>query len=311
MNLQQLEYIIAVDTHRQFSLAAEKCFVTQATLSMMVKKLEEELDVVIFDRSKHPVTPTALGEHVIAQARKALVEVYQIKGVIREYEGSVSGDLHIGIIPTLAPYLLPKFIKSFTAFYPLVKLKVSELLTEDIIRKLRNGQIDGGLLATPLSEKGIREVPLFYERFMLYANTDERIMKKKYVLPADLDVDRLLLLEEGHCLRNQLLNFCELKKAHDMAAGFDYEAGSIETLMKMVDQHQGITIIPELVAMDLDKRKHNRIRQFKAPVPVREISLVYHRDYHKKKLLEVLQETILAQVPSHMQQKKGDILEID
>jgi len=311
MNLQQLEYIIALDTHRHFATAAEKCFVTQATLSMMVKKLEQELGVVIFDRSRQPVKPTAVGEIVITQARKALEEVKNINRLLQAHEGNVTGELHIGIIPTLAPYLLPKFLKQFTVEFPLVRIKISELFTDDIIRKLRTGQLDGGLLATPLHEKSIKEIPLFYESFMLYASTDEQVMKKKYILPADLDVNRLLLLEEGHCMRNQMLNFCELKRAHDALANFEYEAGSIDTLIKMVDQHQGITIIPELAAAEMDKRKRNRIRLFKPPAPVREISLVYHRDFHRKKLLEVFRESILKQIPAYMQKKHGDILDVE
>lgn len=311
MNLQQLEYITAVDTHRQFTTAAAKCFVTQATLSMMIRKLEEELNVTIFDRSKQPVRPTEIGEIIIAQARKVLAEAGNISRAIAEHQGSVAGDLHIGIIPTLAPYLLPRFIRRFIESYPLVRLRISELLTDTIIHSVRNGQLDGGLVATPLYEKGIRETPLFYERFLLYANTDEKVMRKKYVLPADLEANRLLLLQEGHCMRNQLLNFCELKKAQDGGSGFEYEAGSIETLVRMVDQHQGITIIPELAAMEIEKRKQNRLRQFKAPAPVREVSLVYHNDYHKRKLLQVLEQSITEALPPGMKRKKGEVLEID
>ena len=310
MNLQQLEYIIAVDTYRHFVTASKKCFVTQATLSMMIKKLEDDLKIKIFNRSKQPVKPTEIGAIVIAQARRIVAEVKNVNRLILEHEGKITGELHIGIIPTLAPYLLHRFVKKFTEKYPALKLKVSELVTDDIISKLRNGQLDVGLLATPLNEKGLKEVPLFYERFMLYACTDEKGMKKKYILPDDIDSNRLLLLEEGHCMRSQVVNFCELKKAHETNNNFEYEAGSIETLMKMVDQHQGITIIPELAMEELDKRKQERIRFFKSPAPVREISLVYHNDYHKKKLLEILQQSILEHIPGHMYKMKGDVIEI-
>lgn len=311
MNLQQLEYVVAVDTHRHFTTAAARCFVTQATLSMMIRKLEHELDVVIFDRSKQPVKPTEIGAIVIAQARRILAEASNIRTLIEEHRGTVAGDLHIGIIPTLAPYLLPRFIRRFTASYPQIRLKISEMLTDDIVRKLRIGQLDGGLLATPLNEKDIREIPLFYESFLLYANTNEQVMKKKYVLPADLDVRKLLLLEEGHCMRNQLLNFCELKRAHDSVAGFDYEAGSIETLVRMVDHHQGITIIPELAALEMEKRKQNRLRRFKGPAPVREISLVYQSEFQKRRLLELLQQSISEALPPELKRNRGEVLEIE
>ncbi len=311
MNLQQLDYIIAVDVHRHFSEAAKKCFVTQATLSMMIQKLEEELGVKIFDRTKKPVTPTDIGKKIIAQARRIAGEAARIKELIKEEKGVVSGELRIGIIPTLAPYLLPLFLKKFVTTYPAVKLFISEFTTATIIKKLKAGQLDAGILATPLKDPGIKEQPLFYEKYFLYVNDKEPGFNKQYVLPANIDISRLWLLEDGHCMRSQILNFCELKKQQDVFEQLHYEAGSIETLKNLVEKNFGITIIPELATHDLTGPQKKRVRYFKPPTPVRELSIVSHREYVKDKLIEVLKDTILSVIPEAMKQhKKMNILEI-
>lgn len=211
MNLQQLEYIIAIDKYRHFVKAAEACFVTQATLSMMIKKLEEELEVKIFDRSKQPVVPTDIGEKIILQAKITLQHAQKIKELINEEQDKISGELRIGIIPTLAPYLLPLFLPSYLKNYPLVKIQISELTTEEIVQRLERNEIDAGILATPLENKILIEKPLFYEQFVVYASKEEQFRNKKYLLAEDIDVNRLWLLEEGHCLRSQVINLCELK----------------------------------------------------------------------------------------------------
>lgn len=312
MNLQQLDYIIAVDTHRHFLRASEKCFVTQATLSMMIKKLEDELGVKIFDRSKQPVTPTEIGIKIIAQARRTVSEAARMKELIREEKGEVSGELKIGIIPTLAPYLLPMFLKEFTSAYPQVKLNISEHTTASIIYRLKAGQLDAGILATPLNDISINEQPLFYEKYFLYVNSKEKGFNKQYVLPADIDINRLWLLEEGHCMRSQILNLCELKKQNEVDEKLHYEAGSIETLKNIVEKDFGITIIPELATFNLNSSQKKRLRFFKPPTPVREISIVTHREYVKYKLIQVLKETILFVVPDEMKQgKKMNVLELN
>jgi len=312
MNLQQLEYIIAVDNNRHFLRAAEKCFVTQATLSMMIQKLEEELGVKIFDRSKQPVKPTDIGVKIIAQARRILSEGGRIKELIKEAKGEVSGELRIGIIPTLAPYLVPLFLKEFRNDYPQVKLIISEHTTTSIIRRLKSGQLDAGILATPLEDNSIKEQVLFYEKYFLYVNNKEKGFNKQYVLPADIDINRLWLLEEGHCMRSQILNLCELKKRHEVEEKLHYEAGSIETLKNLVEKNFGITIIPELATFDLTPSQKKRLRVFKSPVPVREISIATHREYVKDKLIEALMKTILAVIPERVRnEKKLNILSID
>ncbi|MFZ1423119.1 MAG: LysR substrate-binding domain-containing protein [Saprospiraceae bacterium] len=304
MNFQQLEYIIAVDTHRHFLRAAQNCFVTQATLSMMIQKLEEELGVKLFDRSKKPVKPTEVGIKIIAQARRILGEVAKVFELVQEEKGELIGDLKIGIIPTLAPYLLPLFLKDFIAAYPQVKLIINEHITTQIVQRLKDGQLDVGILASPLNDKSIREQVLFYETFYLFVNKQEKGFNKHYVLPEDIDINRLWLLDEGHCMRNQILNFCELKKQHEIEENLHYEAGSIETLKNLVDNNFGMTIIPELAALNLSKLQKKRLRFFKTPMPVREISMITHRQYVKHKLVAVLRESILKAIPMEINKEK-------
>jgi len=312
MNLQQLEYIVAVDTWRHFSAAAEKCNITQPTLSMMIQKLELELGVQLFDRSKHPVVTTDVGKDIILQARKILDEAGRIHEIAHNYKGEVKGELRIGIIPTLSPYLLPLFLNNFLKRYPHVRVKIMELTTQQIIDKLTSQLLDAGILATPLNLSSISEDPLFYEEFVVYTSAQESGLKKKYLLAEDIDVNRLWLLEEGHCLRSQVINLCELKKKETEAHNLDYEAGSIETLKKIVDISKGITILPELAVQELPKAQLSQIHYFKPPVPVREISLVTYHHFIKTRLIEALKEEILKIIPEKMRYaRKKQITEIE
>lgn len=304
MTLVQLEYIIAVNTWRHFSTAAEHCFVTQPTLSMQIQKLEEELDVKIFDRSKQPVVPTETGAEIIEQARNILAQKNQLLETVQNKKGILTGELRIGIIPTLAPYLLPLFIQPFTKKYPQVKLIINEMMTELIISRLREGKIDAGILVTPLQETGIKEFVLFYEEMMAYVSKKNAVYEKTYVLPQDIDPHKLWLLEEGHCFRSQIVNLCELRKISKEGAHFDYEAGSIETLRRMVELNDGITIIPELATLDMPSKQMQLIRHFKNPVPMREVSLVVHRNFVKKRLIDVLRQEILLTVPEKIKKNK-------
>ncbi len=302
MNLQQLEYIIAVDNHRHFAKAAEKNFVTQPTLSMMIQKLEEELGIKIFDRSKQPVIPTSEGEEIIKRAKTIIAHVNFLKEYIRERKDEITGEFRLGIIPTLAPYLLPLFLNTFHKKHPALKIIVKEMITDEIIVKLKKGELDIGILATPIKEKGLEEYPMFYEEFMAYASKEEMLSKKKYLLPKEIDIHHLWLLEEGHCLRNQIFNLCELKKMDSKM--LNYEAGSIETLINLVDHNHGITIIPKLAQMNLNPLQQKNIREFAPPKPVREISLVVIDSFPRKKLLEYLKEEIINSVPSEMLRSK-------
>lgn len=305
MTITQLEYIISLDTHRHFATAADKCFITQPTLSMQIQKLEDELGTKLFDRSKQPVIPTETGEEVIQQARIILHEVKMMHQLIQDKQGVFQGELRIGIIPTLAPYLLPLFLQPFLHKYPDIKIKVKEMTTDIIIDNLKTGKIDAGLLVTPLQENAIKEYPLFYEELVAYVSKLNAAFKKTYVLADDIDLKELWLLEEGHCFRSQIINLCELKKMSKHQSHFEYEAGSVETLRKMVEMNNGVTILPEMATLDFSVKQMNMVRHFKAPVPVREVSLVTHRDYVKKKLVDVLKEEIIAALPPKMMLNKN------
>lgn len=311
MTLQQLEYVIAVDTYRHFVTAAEKCFVTQPTLSMMIQKLEDELAVKIFDRSKQPVVPTEIGKIIIERARLILRETTTLRQIIEEQKETIQGELRLGIIPTAAPYIAPLFIKKFSENNPQIKLYISELTTENLIKKLKEDTLDVGIMATPIGDKDLFEDPLFFEEFVVYASKEENILSKRFLLAKDIDINRLVLLEEGHCMRTQIINLCELKKATSMINNVYYEAGSIETLKKMIETHSGITILPELAIQNLDEEQLKFVRFFKSPAPVREISLVTHRTFVKKRLIEALKKDIIENLPPQLRgQKTGKVVKV-
>ncbi len=301
MTFTQLEYILAVNIHRHFADAAESCHITQPTLSMQIQKLEEELAIKIFDRSKQPVVPTIAGEEIIDQARKILAEKDILLEMISSKKDLVKGELKVGVIPTLAPYLLPLFIPPFIRKYPQVKLHVIELTTSSLLKQLREGQIDMGILVTPLNEKGIKEDALFYEEMLVYTSSKNKLLKKHFILSKDIDPNKLLLLEEGHCFRSQIINLCELRKHSYGGSHFEYEAGSLETLRRMVDASDGITILPELSTNDMNDKDKLRLRHFKSPAPVREVGIVTHRDFVKRKLVNAIKQAILENIPAKLQ----------
>ncbi|MCS6917212.1 MAG: LysR substrate-binding domain-containing protein [Chitinophagales bacterium] len=303
MNFQQLEYIVAVDRYRHFVTAARHCHVTQATLSMMIRKLEDELGVKIFDRSKHPVVPTETGLRVLEQARNILREAVRLRNLIHEHITTPQGDLRLGIIPTLAPYLLPLFLNRFLTRYPLVRLHISELTTDVIIQRLKNNQLDVGLLAVPLNDPDITELPLFVEEFVVFGNASALHLKKKFLLPADLDLNRLWLLEEGHCLRNQVINLCELKIRERKIHQFNLTASGLETLKKVVALNRGITILPYLALRDLSASQRKGIRFFQPPAPARQIGLVSFRFFVKERLLDALRSEIIRNLPPRMRSR--------
>lgn len=310
MTIVQLEYAVAVDTYRSFVLAAKKCFVTQPTLSMQIQKLEEQLGVKLFDRTHQPIIPTDIGGEIIEQARKIISESKKINEIISEKNNTISGELKIGIIPTVAPYLLPKVLGTFLLKYPKVHLNITELHTEIIIQQLKFGMLDCGILATPLAQPSLIETPLYYENFVAYLSKSSPLFKKKALTANDLDDDQLWLLNEGHCMRNQILNICKHKQNNNNH--LEYNSGSIETLIRMVDINNGITIVPELSLQDFSNHKLDKVRYFKSPEPSREISLVIHQNFIKKRLMGVLQEEILASIAKRMKsKKKKEIMEIN
>jgi len=310
MTLVQLEYIVALDTYRSFGVAAEKCFVTQPTMSMQVQKLEDELGVRLFDRSKQPITPTEIGIEILEQARTILKESYKLKELISNQKSSVSGELRIGIIPTMAPYLMPKVISAFMDKYPDVQLVIWEYMTDQIIHELKNGLLDCGILSTPLEDKSLQEIPLFYESFVAYLSKSSPLINKKNLQASDINLDDLWLLNEGHCMRNQILNICKRKKSNDLKP-FEYNTDSVETLKRMVEMNKGITLLPELSISDFSVKQLDRVRYFKSPEPTREISIVTHRNYLKRKLILTLEKEILDAIPKRMRHKqKKEILGI-
>ncbi|MBS1936089.1 MAG: LysR family transcriptional regulator [Bacteroidetes bacterium] len=310
MTITQLEYIVALDTYRHFALAAENCFVTQPTLSMQIQKLEDEFGVKIFDRTKQPVIPTEIGTGIIMQARIALREANMLKQLINDQKNELSGELRIGIIPTLAPYLLPPLYKLMKEKYPQLNLIVKEYITEHVLHELKSSRLDCGIVVTPLKDPSINEHVLFYEELFVYVSAKNALSDKKYVLAKEIDPNQLWLLEEGHCFRSQILNLCELRKSTDLH--FRYETGNIETLRRMVDKSDGITILPELAVMEFDKTRLKLVKQLKKPSPAREVSLVTHRDHIKTKLIKTLRTEILNIVPEQMQKLRNKkIVEIN
>lgn len=311
MTIVQLEYIVAVDTYRSFVLAAEKCFVTQPTLSMQIQKLEDTLGVKLFDRSKQPVTPTEIGVDIIQQARVLLAESEKIKEIISDRQRELSGELKVGIIPTISPYILPKVIKGFIDRYPQVKLVVWEQTTEQIINQLKLGTLDCGILSTPLREPSLKEIPVFYENFVAYASKNSKLSKKKNISPDDIDMEEIWVLNEGHCMREQVLNICQRRKATQGFRHFEYNTGSVETLKRMVEQNNGATILPELALADMSEKQMEKVRYFKSPEPAREVSIVIQKNYLKRRMVEALKNEILELVPKRMRsKKKKEVMEI-
>jgi len=309
MTLQQLEYIRALDIERNFVRAADRCFVTQPSLTMQVQKLEDELGVKIFDRSKKPLIPTPLGELIVAQAKIVLKESERLKEIISDQEGKLSGELEIGIIPTLAPYLLPLFVPKFEAEYPNIRLLVQELQTEIIVERLRRDDLDLGILVTPLEEQGIQEKVLFNEPMVAYVGRNHRLFNQTEIDASELDLDDTWLLSEGHCLRAQVLNIC---KAHqnDQTHNFVFESGSLETLERLVELHRGMTILPFLATLNLSKKQRELLRNFKGMPPVREVSIVTNRVHVKTAMIDALAETIKSSVPNSLLSTEGDVIAI-
>jgi LysR family transcriptional regulator, hydrogen peroxide-inducible genes activator len=304
MTLIQLEYIIALDSFRHFGKAATSCNIAQPSLSLQVQKLEEELKTIIFIRNCSPIVPTETGAIIIEQAKKIIAEAGMIEQLVQQQKNTIEGSLKIGIIPTLAPYLLPLFLLDFIKKYPAVKLHISELTTEKIIKRLNNATLDVGILATPLAHAELTEDVLFNEEFIAYVSKKEKVFAKKYILPADIDANRLWLAEEGHCLRTQTMNLCELQKSSTIEKHLEYETGSIETLKKFVEKNGGITLLPELATIDMNAGRKTMLRYFKSPAPAREISMVTIKGFVKTRLTGVLKECIITHLPLEIKKTK-------
>ncbi|WP_299899659.1 LysR substrate-binding domain-containing protein [uncultured Aquimarina sp.] len=291
MTITQLRYVLAVAEHQNFTKAAEKTFVTQPTLSMQIQKLEEELAILIFDRSKKPIELTEVGKKLVQQARNIVNESERIQDIVDQQKGYIGGEFKLGVIPTVMPTLLPMFLHNFIKKYPKVKLKIEELTTEAIIERLHDGHLDAAIAATPLQNESIKERVLYYEPFVGYIPPSHRLNQKKKIDVADLDIDDMLLLEDGHCFRDGIVNLCKTQKSYD-EDHFQLESGSFETLVKLSNEGLGMTLLPYLHTLDINDKEKSNLHFFNEPSPAREVSLIYHKSELKMQIIEALHTTI-------------------
>ncbi len=291
MTITQLRYVLAIAEQQNFTKAAEKCFVTQPTLSTQIQKLEDELDILIFDRSKKPIELTDVGRKIVQQAKNIVDESERIQDIVDQQKGFIGGEFKLGIIPTVMPTLLPMFLKTFIKKFPKVKLKIEELTTEEIITRINDGHLDAAIAATPLQNDIIKERVLYFEPFVGYVPNDHELSKKQKLEINDLDLNDILLLEDGHCFRDGIINLCKaLKEEHN--DNFQLESGSIETLIKLSDEGLGMTLLPYLHTLDLNDNMKSRLRHFNNPPPAREVSIIYHKNELKMQIIEALHDVI-------------------
>lgn len=291
MTITQLKYVLSVAEYQNFTVAAEHSFVTQPTLSMQIQKLEDELNVQIFNRAKKPIELTEVGKKVIEQAKIIVDESNRINDIVHQHKGYVGGEFKLGIIPTVMPTLLPMFLNNFTKKYPKVKLIIEELTTEEIVRKLNDGHIDAALAATPLENDSIKEKPLYYEPFVGLIPQGHRLFNEKQLEVDELEMEDILLLEDGHCFKESVINLCRSRKT-DNKKGFQLESGSFDTLIKLSKEGMGMTLLPYLHTLDLNDKDKEYLREFKNPPPAREVSLIYHKSQLKMQLIDALKNTI-------------------
>ncbi|MDR3251417.1 MAG: LysR family transcriptional regulator [Tannerella sp.] len=304
MTVQQLEYVIALDNYRHFAKAAESCGVTQPTLSMMIQKLEEELDVKIFDRLPHPIEPTGIGKLIIKQARTAIFYFQQIRETVRNEKNILSGDFKLGVIPTVASFLVPELLKTVSDLNPDFSLIMQEAPTTTIIDSVTNGKLDGGLAATPLYNPSLIEIPVYYEKFYAYVSSGDSTFDAEEIDINSVDIQDIWLLENVHCMRGQVLSLCEQKKEEMQNQAAKYESGSIDTLINIVDYNGGLTVIPEMAAMSLPEEKQSNLRRITGNNFVREISIVVNVDYVRENMTNAIVELVRQSVPKSMQDPK-------
>ena len=303
MTLQQLEYIVAVDECRHFARAAEQCRVTQPTLSAMIQKLEDELGVRVFDRNCQPIAPTSVGEIVIRQARETLRQSKAIHDLVQEEKASLGGVFRLGILPTIAPYLLPRFFPQLMSKYKTLDIQVSEMRTKDIKQALIEGKIDAGILAQIDGLEEYNQEPLFYEQYFAYVSRSSSLFDKSPVRTSELGSEQLWLLDEGHCFRDQMLRFCQLKSAQ--VSQLAYRLGSMETFMRMVESGKGVTFIPELAIDQMGENQKQLVRPFAIPVPTRQLVMITNKAFVRNTLLKALVGEIQQSVPKAMLTLKG------
>jgi LysR family hydrogen peroxide-inducible transcriptional activator len=307
MTITQLKYVLAVAENKNFTKAAEKVFVTQPTLSMQIQKLEDELDILIFDRGKKPIELTEVGKKIVDQARNIVNEASRISDIVDQQKGFIGGNFKLGVIPTVMPTLLPMFLKSFIKKHPKVKLKIEELPTETILEKLEEGHLDAAIAATPLHVDQIIERPLYYEPFVAYIPQNHRLYKKTGLTSADLDLNDMLLLEDGHCFRDGVINLCKAyKKEED--DNFSLESGSFETLIRLANEGLGMTLLPYLHTLELKEIEKKYLHHFDKPAPAREVSLLYRKSGLKIQIIEALRTTIAGLIKGAITFQNVDII---
>ncbi|MDZ7658402.1 hydrogen peroxide-inducible genes activator [Fodinibius sp.] len=310
MTLTQLKYIIAVDRYRHFATAAEKSYVTQPTLSMQIHKLEEELGITIFDRSKSPVIPTEIGEKIIAEAKKIIKQSKHIEDLAALNDDELRGTFRIGIIPTVAPYLLPLFLRNFRKKHPDVHLIFEEVVTDELLDLLNQDHLDIGIIATPADRGNIFEEDLYYEPFLGYVSEDHPLAKKDRLSVDDLEVTNLWLLNEGHCFRDQTVKLCKKFRKNKLDnPKIEFESGNLETLKQLVEQNFGMTLLPYLAKNQINEKcAKAHLREFDDPVPRRKVRIVYGREYLKKNIIEAFKEEVMAVIPDVLTKEEEGFL---
>jgi LysR family hydrogen peroxide-inducible transcriptional activator len=311
-SLVQLEYIVAVAELRHFGKAAQACHISQPTLSQQIRKVEDDLNIVLFDRIKKPIMMTPEGAAFVEHARIIIREHKKLRELTKQKSEEISGPFHIGIIPTVSSTLVPHFIEHFAKTYPKVQLFIDELKTDLILEGLRHDKLDAAIMATPLAVEGLKEEPLYYEPFKIYASKGHSLLKKKTCTKTDLNGDGLWLLRDGHCFKDQVIRYCSLNnEAPELLRNIHFQSGSLDTLRRLIDQGHGYTLIPAFMISSMSSAEISaHIRPFSQPIPAREISLVTRRDLWKKKIAEGICKSILLNLPREVYKEKNNALEV-
>lgn len=301
ISLVQLQYVLALAEHQHFKKAAEACYVTQPTLSMQLQKLEDQLGLILFDRKALPIVPTAAGREVVRQAGNIIQEVNKLRQVVENQRDEISGQFRIGILPTIAPYLLPRIIPTVTEQLPLININAFEKTTDQMVREIHANQLDIGIMVTPYEDKLLHFESLYREEFLLYVSHRHKLFGKDIIKSEELDPEDIWVLEEGHCFREQIINICGRKQNH--SGRFTYKSGSLEALKRLVDRYGGITLLPEMAIDDFDSNSMKHVRKIAPPTPVREVSLVVHNNFAKMALVKKLKSVIQNTLPFSLQEK--------
>lgn len=294
MNIQQFEYVLSLAEHKHFETAAEKCFVSQSTLSTMILKLEEELGITLFDRKKRPLEITEGGQRIIQQLKIVRNEISHLSELASEIRGELKGVIRMACIPTVAPFLLPLFLIDFARQYPDLKIEMSEMTTEDIVRHLKMRDLDIGIISTPVNENELAEYPLYNEPFILF---DTSLPHGAKISAGKMKLDNFWLMEEGHCMRTQVLDICgKSDVSMNASLNISFKAGSIDSLIRFVKANKGRTLLPVLATTHFSREDNKYIRELARPVPFREIGLLTHQYFPRQRLLHLLQEEIKSKV---------------